>query len=220
MSNYQTIKIDTESGTNYSSEEVKKELGGFFGVGKEIIAHNDQEMMIHDDKYTINLYRNYKLLGHCYSIDYAMEIIKYEMVQQIEENRKYKLEVSENKQKVKFSVLNEGYLYNTYTLLDRFEMQKIPKLNLIPKLTDAESETELEVEKSTYSDINYNEVFEKEEESEKEETEDESDSDSSYDYDSDSDYSYESETESETESEPTGSILMNNSLYKLLANSI
>jgi hypothetical protein len=227
-----TLEITPQDGVKYSTKEAWEELISIFGKGKEYVDHYEQELMIHEDKFTVNVYRNKKLLGHCYSKGYALEIIKHEIFNQLEENTSYKVEVAPNKEKVKFYQLSKGYIYNSYNLIDRFELFMIPKLNLVNKIStheedsaESKSESESEYESESESETaSYAQIVEEEDsasstsspsESETEQEESESEAES-YSYE----YEYESESESEESEEAKDGLIISNALYRLLSQSI
>jgi len=227
-----TLEITNQEGVKYSNKESQDELINIFGKGVEFLDLPKQELMIHNNKFTVNIYRNKKLLGHCYSKSYAFEIIKHEIFNQVKEDSSYKVEVYPGHKKIKFYKLIKGYIYNSYQLIDRFELVLIPKLNLVSKMSN-EDESESETETGSYAQLD-EEAEESEESSSscssssetspsETETEYETESESesySYEYEYESVSESESESESESSDESQDEVIISNSLFRILSQSI
>lgn len=191
------------------------------------LFNTNSTVEVQPSKYIFQLYHNDRQMGYCYSITYGLDVIQNLIASKVQADQKYQVEVSQDHLTVKLFQLVSGYIYGEKsTLLDTFQLSKLPKLEVIQTFTDSESESDLEVvESETESELEIPEPAPKdligeelslsrssssksdptesnsdssESSSDDSESDSDSDSDSSDSDSSDSDYEY-SETENSSE---------------------
>ncbi len=95
------------------------------------IYHNQFNVIIGRKKSYL-LYHNGDLRGYCHSFDFGIDVIKSLMSRKVLPNHNYKLIIKQvdSMTKVYFYEVTEGYMYNSNSLLDKFRLVKMPKIEL------------------------------------------------------------------------------------------
>lgn len=109
-------------------------LDSIINIDKDIFKnfHN----VVIGDKKCYNLYQNANLIGYCHSLNFTLDVIKSYISNKIDTTKKYKLiqkQADINTIKLYLYEVSPGYLYNGHTLIDKYMIQTIPKVELIQK---------------------------------------------------------------------------------------
>lgn len=94
--------------------------------------YHDSFDVITERKKSYLLYVNGELLGYCQSGSFGMEVIRSLMANKIHKNQEYKVDVNEVDKmfKIYFYQLNEGTIWNSYTLVDKYRLVEVPRIQL------------------------------------------------------------------------------------------
>lgn len=99
---------------------------------------NDNSKLIIGKKKSYLLYHgsDYKMLGYLHSMSYSLDVIRSQMAKHITKGNQYEIHVKkvvENKEvAIKFYLYekSQGWIYNGLTLLDKFKIIEIPKIDI------------------------------------------------------------------------------------------
>lgn len=132
MSNQRIIHINCDN-VSYEPrvKDVNKEdLDHYFNITNDI--YNEKYNLIIGAKKNYMIYQNGILLGYCHAYSYAMNIIRSYMSIKMQKNKNYKVVIKEvdNMIKVYFYEVREGYIYNSDSLIDKYRIIDIPKIEL------------------------------------------------------------------------------------------
>jgi hypothetical protein len=105
-------------------------------IGKDIYDKSSNVVIGSKKSYLLYHGSNYDLMGYCHALSFAIDVIKSRISSLIIEKNKYEVHIKKVKIGTKYEYkfylyqLNEGWIYNGYTLLDKFKIVEIPKIEL------------------------------------------------------------------------------------------
>lgn len=91
------------------------------------------KLLIHDDKFTFILNKNGVQLGSSNTLAFMFNIIKQDIASKTEKGKSYKVvhkELSSSIHKIYLYEQTAGWIYNGYTLLDKYVITNVPKIDL------------------------------------------------------------------------------------------
>lgn len=131
------IKLNSPDEIIYERNELKMDPY----ITKDI--YNDNSSVVIGNKKSYLLYQgsNYDLMGYCHSLSFALDVIRSRMSSLITSpENKYQIHIKKVKQNInneyryefKFYLYQqtEGWIYNGLTLLNKFKITEIPKIEM------------------------------------------------------------------------------------------
>lgn len=127
----QIIKISKKN-VEYNSKE---NLNEHYDLAEHLTRDifDEKSSIIIGNKKSYLLYRgkNYDEVGYCYSIGYSMDVIRTEFAQLMSKDKQYEIHIkklSPTEYKIYLYEYSLGYVYNGLTLIEKFKIREIPKI--------------------------------------------------------------------------------------------
>jgi len=107
-----------------------------FHIGRDIFEKTSNVVIGGKKSYLLYQGSNYELMGYCHALSFAMDVIKSRISGKLIEKHKYEVHMKKVKIGTKYEYkiylyqVSEGWIYNGLTLLDKFKVVEIPKIEL------------------------------------------------------------------------------------------
>lgn len=135
MSNVVTINVTPDKITHDPTQAE----GGSHGLHITKDIYLDFFNVIVGRKKNYLLYQNGNLLGYCHSGSFGMDVVRSLMSNKIQKDMKYQIVVKkvEKMHKIYLYSISEGYIYNSYPLVEKYRLVEVPKVEIKYRETEA-----------------------------------------------------------------------------------
>lgn len=105
-------------------------------IGRDIYDKTSNVVIGSKKSYLLYQGYNYDLMGYCHAMSFAMDVIKSRISSKLVEKNKYEVHMKKVKIGTKYEYkiylyqISEGWIYNGLTLLDKFKIVEIPKIEI------------------------------------------------------------------------------------------
>jgi len=117
----------------YDGEKFEEAINPQIHITKDIF--DDTSNVITGRKKNYNIFQGsgYKMVGYCYSLSFAMDVVRSMMAQQIKKGVKYEIhikKISSEEIKIYLYEYIRGWIYNGLSLVDKFKIMEVPKVEM------------------------------------------------------------------------------------------
>lgn len=127
----QRIKISKNKAEYAEKENLDEHYDLAEHLTRDIMREKSSTVIGKKKSYLLYRGKNYEEVGYCYSMGYSMDVIRTEFAKLINPDNKYEIHIkkpSPTEYKIYLYEYSTGYIYNGLTLLDKFKVREIPKI--------------------------------------------------------------------------------------------
>tara|TARA_R100001163_G_scaffold64213_2_gene57940 strand:+ start:14056 stop:14472 length:417 start_codon:yes stop_codon:yes gene_type:complete len=130
------IKLDGPEEITYDTQNAVEAMDLQMHITKDIWQDNSSVVVGKKKSYLLHQGLNYKMIGYLHSLSYSLDVVRSSFAKNLKVGEKYEIHIKKIKEdnvnsiKIYLYKLAPGWIYNGLSLVDKFKIIEVPKVEI------------------------------------------------------------------------------------------